>query len=318
MFVIDGHEDIATTLGRTGRDFGRSETRFSLSLPGLEAGGVRLVLATIFAPAGAGKKVPPAPEQLSLYRELASRFPDRVVLVGPDEAIRAPAESDPVRLVLLIEGADHLAGPEDLDAWIEAGVRAIGLTWNNDNHFAGGVSGEGRLTARGRDLLEAMEERGLLLDLSHLNDASMDDCLEAYGGRVVASHSNARAVAPHPRNLEDRWIEEIGRRNGVIGLNFYRRFLVPESQGDRHAVFEDLLRHAERMLEKAGPGVLALGTDFDGGFGPDDAVEGFGRAEDLANLGDAFAKRGFAGEAVRGLTGENWLRVLGGEKPKPK
>jgi len=310
MFIIDGHEDIATTLFETGRDFALQDHHHSLSLPGLKEGGVGLVLATLFAPDIEGHGGPSADEQFRLYDGLFHSFPDDLRRIGTAGQLEGLRSSGKLGLIFLLEGADPLRDVADLDAFHARGVRVVGLTWNNDNVYAGGVSSGTGLSRKGRELLSAMAQKSMVLDLSHLNDRSFEEVLDSWAGPVVASHSNARAVADHRRNLTDAQIRRIAERDGVIGLNFYRGFLVPPGDGDRRARVEDLLRHATHITGLGGPGCLAIGTDFDGGFGPAGAVEGCERAEELPVLAEALSGAGFSEEEVEGVCWGNWYRVL--------
>ncbi|MHC4598916.1 MAG: dipeptidase [Planctomycetota bacterium] len=310
MWIVDGHEDIAASLAKTGRDFAHSDPAFSLTLPGLKQGGVGLVLATVFAPVRGGLPKAPAEVQFQIYKELTERFPEDLGAVRNLEDLEEARGSGRIGLVLLLEGADPVKRVDELGGFHREGVRVVGLTWNHPNRYAGGVASKRGLTPEGRHLLEAMGDLSMVLDVSHLNRSSFWDCLERWEGPIAASHSNARAVVDHARNLDDEQIGAIAERGGVIGLNFYRGFLVPPEEKNRAATTEDLLRHAGHIAERGGEACLGLGTDFDGGFGPDHAVEGCARAGELKGLPDLLTKAGFSEEGVEGVLSGNWSRVL--------
>src|SRR5690606_30161839 len=125
-----------------------------------------------------------------------------------------------------------LAGSvEILRIFYRLGVRAVGLTWNYRNELADGqaeAESGGGLTRAGRAVVREMERLGMLIDVSHLSDASFEQVLEVAEGPVFASHSNARRICRHPRNLTDEQIRAIAARGGVIGINFAPQFLVEE------------------------------------------------------------------------------------------
>jgi len=312
MLIIDGHEDIASAIEGARRDFSAADPKYSLSLPGLRAGGVGIVLATTFS-AGEGKKTfkgVTGRRQLEIYEDLFRRFPGELALVRRKSDLRKIPASGRTGVVILMEGADPLPEPSALEEYHRRGARVLALAWNNRNAYACGLSGRGGLTPKGRELLRAMKDLRMVLDVSHLNARSFREALDAWDGPVVASHSNAKAVAAVKRNLDDGQLRAIAERGGVIGLVFYSGFLVVHGETKRMANPEDLLRHADHIAATAGPECVALGTDFDGGFGPEDTVKGFCRAEDLPLLPALFREAGWKARAVEGLMGRNWLRVL--------
>lgn len=167
--------------------------------------------------------------------------------------------------MLTVEGCSFLEDDAQaetrLDALAEAGVRMATLTWNGPNALGSGNDTSCGLTPFGRRMIRGLEERGIVVDASHLNDAGFRD-LRAVAERPFAcSHSNARAVCPHPRNLEDWQLREIAERSGIVGLNFYNAFL---REDGAEATPDDVLRHVDHMLNVAGEGLLALGSDYDG------------------------------------------------------
>ena len=134
----------------------------------------------------------------------------------------------------------------------------------------------------------------------------MDEVFELHAGLLVASHSNARALREHPRNLDDTCAREVARRGGVIGVVLYGPFL-KEAAPTLH----DVIRHIEHLAEVAGPAHVGLGTDLDGGFSTDEVPPEIRTQADLPRIGEALLERGWAAEDVAGVMGENWLRVVG-------
>lgn len=167
--------------------------------------------------------------------------------------------------MLTVEGCSFLEDDEQaetrLDALAEAGVRMATLTWNGPNALGSGNDTSDGLTSFGRRMIRGLEERGIVVDASHLNDAGFRDLLAVAERPFVCSHSNARAVCPHPRNLEDWQLREIAERSGIVGLNFYNAFL---REDGAEATSDDILRHVDHMLNVAGEGLLVLGSDYDG------------------------------------------------------
>ena len=163
--------------------------------------------------------------------------------------------------VLTVEGGAVLAGqPERVQALRDAGVRMLTLTWNGPNELGSGHDSSMGLTACGREAVAELERCGVLVDVSHLNDRGFEDLLSVAKKPFVASHSNARTVCGHRRNLPDEFIREIAARGGLIGLNYSRDFLSDSGRGS----LDDLYRHVCHFLELDAESCLALGSDFDG------------------------------------------------------
>ncbi len=167
--------------------------------------------------------------------------------------------------LLTVEGLSFLEDDAQaglrLDALADAGVRMATLTWNGPNALGSGNDGRYGLTAFGRTCVRELETRGIVVDVSHLNDEGFKDVCSVAEKPFAASHSNARAVCGHPRNLADWQLRELADRGGVAGLNFCCDFL-SDAAGDPSR--SDVLRHIDHVLETAGEDVCALGSDFDG------------------------------------------------------
>lgn len=170
-------------------------------------------------------------------------------------------ESGKFAAVLTVEGGAVLAGqPERAQVLRDAGVRMLTLTWNGPNELGSGHDSPVGLTSCGREAVAELERCGILVDVSHLNDQGFEDLLSIAQRPFVASHSNARAVCGHRRNLPDAFIREIAERGGLIGLNYSRDFLSNSGGGG----LDDVYRHVCHFLELGAGSCLALGSDYDG------------------------------------------------------
>lgn len=170
---------------------------------------------------------------------------------------------DPAKLNILLslEGAAPIINDTaNLHAFYKLGIRAMGLTWNHRNFVADGVDEPYGLTSFGKEVIKEMERIGMIIDVSHLNTTGFDDVLAYTEKPFIASHSNSRKILNHPRNLFDGQIDEIVKRGGFIGLNFYSAFIGEDDSDLRH----DLLEHIDYMLNRGCENVLGLGADFDG------------------------------------------------------
>ncbi len=170
-------------------------------------------------------------------------------------------KEDKINIIFSIEGATPIQ--RDLDfiySFYNAGVRAMGLTWNHRNFLADGIDEEFGLTELGKTAIKIMEQLRMIVDVSHLNVNGFNDVVKTINKPFIASHSNARAITNHPRNLYDDQIQEIKSRGGFIGLNFYSPFLSEEDTATK----SDLIKHLEYFLNKGCEDILGFGADFDG------------------------------------------------------
>lgn len=209
-----------------------------------------------------------AQEALGYYRFHRNSFQRQVKACGKALActtaqeVSAAWDQKKTALVLTVENGSLLgAGLEHVEELRRDGVKMLTLTWNGENALGSGHETDHGLTPLGREAVLALEKAGIVVDVSHLNDAGFRDVLDTTQKPFAASHSNARAVCPHRRNLEDWQIREMVMRNCIIGLNYYSPFLRCDGTD---ADFDDFYRHICHFLELGAEDSLALGSDFDG------------------------------------------------------
>ncbi len=278
-------------------------------------------------------------QQLDYYRRLADDQPrfrligDRsdleAVLAsweGPDAApdpdpnapppLPGPANAQ-VGLVPLMEGADGIREPREAEAWMERGLRIVGLAWTG-TRYAGGTREPGPLTPEGRRLVRTLADLGLMLDLAHSSDESFLEALDLSEGVVMCTHANPRALLHNPavpeRHLSDDMIRRLAERGGVIGVVPYNRFLKADwRDGDNRAdvPLSRLIDAIDYICQLTGSAAhVGIGTDFDGGFGAETTPLGFDTIADLSKIGVGLRERGFSQADVEGVLADNWLSVL--------
>jgi membrane dipeptidase len=222
---------------------------------------------------------------------------------------RATVHAQP--FILLMEGADPIRSPDDVRLFHDAGVRIVGLAWKRTRH-AGGTGAPGPLTPEGRDLVRVLDEFQMIHDASHLAEESFWNLMDLTSGPVIASHSNCRAIVPGDRHLSDDMIRAIAERGGVIGINFYDKFLLPpDEHGKRRATLNDVVRHVRHICDLTGSAShVGIGTDMDGGLGREQIPVEIESIADLHKLGDNLTASGFGDNDVSGITGANWSRFF--------
>jgi membrane dipeptidase len=234
--------------------------------------------------------------------------------VGADGV--ADTATNPVGLVLSLEGAEGLAHPEMLEEFWELGLRLVGPVWAGTRLF-GGTMEPGDMTREGQALLEVMADLGYTLDIAHMNDQSALRAIDTYTGPVIASHANARALLrdqANERHLADLTIRRLVERGGIVGVLPFNRFLKASWKlgDDRQAVrLDDLAAHIDHICQIAGDSDhVGLGTDFDGGFGWPAVPAEVDDISDLQKLASVLEARGYAPADVAQILGGNWRRHL--------
>lgn len=214
---------------------------------------------------------------------------------------------DGVRAVLAIEGGEALGGKaEALRQFAKLGLLSVGPVWNSTNEFADAALDKpryGGLSAEGRKLVEIANELGILMDASHSAAKTIDDMIAASRYPVIASHSNAKAVHDHPRNLTDAQIRQIAADGGVIGVNAHCPFVAPKGQCSAR----NLAKHALHLRKIGGDSVVALGLDFDGGIRPPADLKD---SSQLHRLVEELLIAGMPDQAICGMLGNNVRRLM--------
>ena len=208
---------------------------------------------------------------------------------------------------LTIEEGGALAGELfNLRNFYRLGVRLITLTWNYPNEIGFPNHNfqykDRGLKSFGRELIIEMNRLGMLIDVSHLSDQGFFDIVELSSQPFVASHSNARSIRNHSRNLTDEMIKMLSNHGGVMGINFAGPFL---GETDLSRV-EDMVRHIKHITKVGGIDVVSFGTDFDG-IGPPLEIENIGQIHKLIH---ALEKAGFSQNEIEKITYKNTLRVI--------
>jgi membrane dipeptidase len=308
LFIVDAHEDIAFHLSFFKRDFVNPTIPCMITLPWLKQGNIRLVFNTIFVhPEFKPKRTRRvALKQFEIYEKLFDEHNDSIMQIKDAADLLELQNNSKIGFLTLMEGAEPINEPDKLNEFHGKGVRIIGLAWNDRNRYASGTDSRSGLTNEGKELVKRMNDLRITLDLSHLNENGFWEALEICEIIPIATHSNARAITDHPRNLKDDQLRAITQRGGVIGLVLYNDFL---RTGSQTPTLEDIFTHADYMVNLCGEDHVGIGSDLDGG-----RVEAFPNdirtVADLPKLADFFLEKGYSEKRVRKIMGGNFLRVL--------
>lgn len=349
--VLDGHTDVPTRLWEAPADLGLPQKDRHVDLPRLRQGGVDGVVFALYVPPGL------SPERgwehaLALHaatERALEPLAGKMAIVTTAEDLRRSSWRGIVSVLIGLENGRPLTVPGVLDTLPKLGVRYVTLTHNGTHEWcdsATDASTHGGLSAEGERIVRELNKREIIPDVSHVSDDAVLHVLEVSKAPVIASHSSARALCDHPRNLPDTLIREIARRDGVVMANSYTAFVDPaaaradrergplvrpmlqESEEaymaepgrhweERARLFVDhplpevpldrYVDHLVHMIDLGGEEHVGIGTDFDG---IPDTLKGFEDPSRFPDLTDALLARGLDKAGVRLILGENFLRVL--------
>lgn len=339
--IIDGHNDVLLKLYLagglaqagtflTGRDG-------ALDLPKAQAGGFGGGFFAVYVPSPMDREARdaemtnasydlPLPEPIDWEDALPVVLSQAAILFelerqGALSVCRSVAEMRAALAAGRIAAIFHIEGAEGIDPDLHmldvlhaAGLRSLGPVWSRNTIFGHGVPfrfpsgpdiGPG-LTDHGIRLVRRCNQLGILIDLSHMNEAGFWDVARHSDKPLVATHSNAHALCPISRNLTDDQLRAIAESDGMVGLNFAVAFLREDGRKLSDVPVETMLRHLDHMMGILGEDGVGLGSDYDGAIVP----EALTTVADLPVLRQAMADHGYGAALIDKLCRDNWLRVL--------
>lgn len=332
MNFIDMHCDTISRLMTASKEQSLADNKLSINISGMEKAETLVQFFACFVHAVSYEDADPSHHRaegdqpapistkawdrayqavLKMAARIDSEQNNRIRTAHSYEEIRKNREQGLISAVKTAEEGGILNGSmERLEELYDAGIRLITLTWNYPNCLGFPNSRtseimEKGLTDFGFQIVERMNDLGMIVDVSHLSDGGFWDCIRTSRAPVCASHSNSRALCPHPRNLTDEMLKALGENGGVAGLNFYPAFLCE----NRFASVDDIARHAVHMIRKGGEEVAAVGTDFDG-FDNEPHDGWISHASEMELVWEAMRKRGITPRQLDKIMSLNAMRVI--------
>jgi len=349
-FIFDAHLDLAMNAIEWNRDLTRpieevrererlmtdkpDRAKNTVTLPEMRKGNIGLCVATLIARyAKPGNPFPGwhSPEQawamtrgqLAWYRAMEKKGEMKQIacLSQLEEHLelwnRKDTSNLPVGYILSLEGADSLYQTDLLETAWQEGLRAIGPAHYGPGTYAHGTDSEGGLGEKGRQLLKAMEEFQMILDVTHLSDQSFFEAIDFYKGPVWASHHNCRSLVPHNRQLSDEQINILINRGAVIGTSLDAWMLVPawkrgiDTPRSHNVTLENVADHIDHICQLAGNSLHAgIGSDLDGAFGKEQSPLDLETIADLQKLHHLLALRGYSEEDISNIFHGNFIRFI--------
>lgn len=348
--VFDGHNDLPWRLRSLGDmafetiDLAQRLDDGHTDIPRLREGGLKAQFWSVYIPSNQPDPARTVLQQIDLVYRMVERYPDDFeIALTADDVERIAAEGK-IASLLGIEGG--VAIEEDLSLvrnFARLGVRYMTLTHNDSLSWADAATGEpisNGLSEFGERVVREMNRAGILIDISHVSEAVMDDCLRVSEAPIIASHSSAYEIAPHPRNVPDAILERIPENDGVIMVNFYPNFIVPnvavrqdearERLRAEHPEDDDAFRaafrawyeeheaellgdvgvvadHIDHIVKVAGVDHVGIGGDYDG---INLVPVGLEDVSTYPTLTEELIRRGYSDEDVKKILGGNALRAL--------
>ena len=320
----------------------RARGRAMLSLPELRRGGVAVCLATVLV-RSRPNVAPAAPTrrdldhrnqthasavglgQLAYYQLLERQGHIRLIRTRREldqhwmNWSTAP-QQEPLGVIVAMEGADPITGPEQVPQWREQGLRCVGLAHYGASVYACGTGAQGSITERGRALIVALRDNGMILDLTHCAEPGFFEALDLFDGPVHASHNMCRALVPGDRQFSDEQLRRLIERGAVIGMALDAWMLKPGwvvGQTSRQEVsLAAVADHVDHICQLAGSvRHVGIGSDLDGGFGSEQCPRELESIADLQQLGSVLCSRGYGDDDVKSIFHGNWLRFFSAALP---
>ncbi|MDP6779020.1 MAG: membrane dipeptidase [Candidatus Latescibacteria bacterium] len=308
----------------------------TVTLPEMRKGRVGIMLSTIMARVqAAGDKIHNASRtqvaayakgqaHLHYYKALEREGEITFIKTVDDldacvAAWEKPTSKTPVGLILSAESADPILGPDQVQDWWDAGLRSVSLTHFGANTYGHGTGTGGGLYPPAFPLMDALDDVGMVLDVTHASELSFWQIMDYWDGPLHASHCNCRALTPGHRHLSDEMIEAIVERGGVIGIVFAEQMLSPTWNWDDPSTYyknatrpmKAAVDHIDHICGIAGTADnVALGTDLDGGFGRELAPIDYDNISDLQRFPGILADRGYSEEDVAKICHGNLIRLF--------
>ena len=344
MLIFDAHLDLAWNALEWNRDLLKPvsevrdfERRFdgcvpgdaTTTLPALREGNIGIVIATLL-PRFERRHAPRTfyqsrlaafaamQGQLAWYRAMVEA--GEMAEIATADALNAHVEqwksaegnSPPIGFILSMEGSWAIPDPSYVERWHEMGLKILGPAHYGPDDYGHGTGSKGGLKEKGPELIREMDRVGMLLDVTHLSDDCFWEALDLYGGPVLASHHNSRALVPGDRQLEDRQIETLVKRDAVIGLALDSWMIGPgwiKGKTDpKTVVLADAVNHIDHICQLAGSAKhCGIGSDLDGGFGKEQSPYDLETIADLQKIAEILSERGYSDSDIEGIMHGNWI-----------
>ena len=232
---------------------------------------------------------------------------EKIFIIKNKEDLKKRTFQNKIGVMLTIENGSAISSNlENISKFYNKGIRMMGITWNDDNELGCGAktAEDTGLTNLGVQYVRNLEKKHIIIDVSHSSNQTFYDTLKNTSVPIIASHSCAKNICNHVRNLDDEQIKEIAKRKGVIGICFCKPFLTKSNRANA----KDIVRHINYIVNLVGIDYVAIGSDFDG-VEEQDKLDDIKGVKDMPILLDELFKYGYNENDIEKITSKNFLRV---------
>ncbi len=236
------------------------------------------------------------------------KYSEYITIIRKEDNLKEVVANNKLGVILTVENGSAISGNLDnIDLLYNRGIRIMSVTWNKDNELGCGAEtiNDTGLTTLGKKYIEKLNQKNILIDVSHLSKKGFYDVINISNKPIVATHSCANKLCKHHRNLTDEQIKEIARIKGVIGVCFYSKFLT----NNIIATADDIVNHIEYIANLVGIEHVGLGSDFDGVCREDLPIDVKG-VKDIDIIFNKMRKRGFSESDILKVSSSNFIRIL--------
>ena len=302
--IVDGHCD--TIKKAFEENISIDDTQLSFNLTDAKLPMIQM-MAIYISPEEANEGFDIATKIIKKLDDEKDKLKNRIVQIYSSKDIEK-VNNNQVGLILATENGSVIQeNLENVDKLYEAGVRMMSIVWNNKNELASGAmekEDEG-LTELGIEFVKYLNQKNILVDVSHSSVKTFWDTSKISSKPIVASHSCVYNLCHHPRNLQDKQIKQIAKMNGIIGIAFCNSFLSENNIADISKVIE----HIKYIKNLVGIDYVGIGSDFDG-LEKEHILNDMKGIKDIDNLIDGLKAEGFCYREIEKVLGDNWIRVL--------
>lgn len=322
--LFDGHNDLPWQIRKLAggsfdqMDIAQPQPKLHTDIPKLKRSGLKAQFWSVYVSADTmqtGDSLLRTLEQIELVHEMLRRYPETFTLAKSADDIEPIARSGKIASMLGVEGGYSMDGElSNLKRFHDRGVRYMTLTHSKTIDWAdscGDKPRSGGLSPFGEEVVREMNRLGMLVDLSHVSDETMDDALRVTKAPVVFSHSSVRSICDKPRNVPDEILKRVPENGGVVMVNFMSGFVVPTAELAKdkktRGTVATVVDHIEHVIKLAGVDHVGLGGDYDG---VENLPIGLEDVSGYPNITRELVRRGYTKEQIHKILGGNILRVL--------
>ncbi len=321
--LFDGHNDLPMVMRFAANSSFKNvdiskPTRFHTDIPRLKAGGLKAQYWSVYVPASTdltGNALLQTLEQIELVEKMVATYPEVFAFAKTADELEALIKKGKIASMMGIEGGHSIQGMLGMvEKFYDRGVRYMTLTHSKTLAWADSATDKPKnngLSPFGKEVIKEMNRVGMLVDLSHVSEKTMLDALEITKAPVIFSHSSARAICDHPRNVSDKVLKLVKQNNGVVMVNFMSGYIVPTEQKKKfknaRGTIYDVVDHIEHIIKVAGIDHVGIGSDYDG---VRSLPVGLEDVSTYPRITQVLLDRGYNEKQIHKILGGNAIRAL--------